>query len=202
MATGARFPKCPRKVSCANSDGLDRYLHHGEVDAAQLNGMGAPPQAGLDEGGGSQVGGIEHGARARHPLERASDRRVGQLHHQAHVGAQLADAQRRLQGVDLVAFDADHGGGPLQPGFGQSLATMGAAVDVGDTPVIEHPGEARVGVVVDHHHGRATQVELFDGPQAHSLEAADDHMATQRGVTWLIHPHMLPSGVARQVAGA
>ena len=176
IATGARWPKWARKVSCVCSDRLDGELHDGEVDPGQLNGVGRPAQAGLDEGGRGQRCHVEHAARPRDPLERLRHRRVGQLHDEWQVRPDLLDAERGLQRVDLVDLDADDRGGPCQAGFVESLAPVGVAADMGHAPVVEGPPAAGIGVVVDHDDLGTAQVELLHGAQPDALEAADDHM--------------------------
>ena len=118
------------------------------------------------------------------------------------VRPQFLDAEGGLEGVDLVDLDADHRGGTRQAGLLESLAPVGVAPDVGDAPVVQGPGEAGVGVVVDHDDRGAAQGELLHGPQADALEPADDHVPVHVVGFQTVHPGMLPSSSAVEVAAA
>jgi hypothetical protein len=102
--------------------------------------------------------------------------------------------------VDLVDLHADHGGGARRPGLLEAFATVRPAAHVRDAPVRQDAGEPGVGVVVDHHHLRPAEVELLDGAQPDALETAHNdvagHAVGHRG----IHPRMLPSRLAAEVA--
>ena len=136
---------------------LHDELDDGEVDARQLNGVGGAEQAGLDEGGGRQRRHVEHAARSRHPFQRPCHRGVGQLDHQRQVRPDLPDPERRLERVDLVHLDADHGDGPVQARFVEALAPVGVTADVGHAPVVEGAPAAGIGIVVDHDHRGAAE---------------------------------------------
>ena len=181
---------------------IDGELDDGEVDACELNGLRRPAQAGLDEGRRRQRGHVQHAARPGDPFERVGDRGIGQLHDEREVRLQLLDAERRLQRVDLVDLDADHRGGTRQACFLESLAPMGVAPNVGDAPIVQGPGEAGVGVVVDHDDLRAAEGELLHGAQSDTLEAADDHVTIHVVGLHANHPRMLPSRFAVDVAAA
>ena len=116
-------------------------LHHGEIDPVELNIVGPPSQAGLDEGGAGQRGHVEHVARARDPPEGAGHGRVGQLDHECHLGPQLAHAQSRLERVDLVHLDANDRRRLVEMRFGEALAAIGVSTDVLDSPVLERPAK-------------------------------------------------------------
>ncbi len=149
-------------------------LHHGEALAAELELVGRQAQTGLDEGRRGQGGHVEDAARAGHPFQGPTHRRVGELHHEAHVGTGLAHPQGDLQGGQLVGLGADHRQGPVEAGLGEPVAEMGAAVDVGHAPALDDPGQAEVGVVVDDDHRHAGQVQLLDGAQPRSPQPAHD----------------------------
>ena len=166
----------------------------------QLNGVRRPAQAGLDEGGRGQRRDVEHAAGTRHPFQGPGHRRVGQLDHEGQVRADLPDAQCRLERVDLVDLHADHGGGPRQTRLFESFAPVGVSPDVGDPPVVEGPPAAGIGVVVDHHHRGAAEVELLHGTQPDALQPADDHVALHALGLREIHPGMLPARIGAEVA--
>ncbi len=176
---------------------LHLELHHGEVDPVQLDVVGLPSQAGLDEGGAGQRGHVEHAAGSRDPAQRPGHRRVGELDDEGHLGAQLAHAQRRLEGVDLVHLDADDRHRSVEACFGETLASVGVPTDVLHAPVLERPREAWIGIVIDDHHAGPAQVELLHRAQAHTLEAADNHVS-RAGVPF--HWGMLPTSMRPQVA--
>ena len=179
MATGARWPKWPRKVGWAVSEsGTSTWTTAKRTPPSSMSWALRCRQASTNDGRG-QGGHVEDGAPPRHPFQGPGHGRVGQLDHDAGVGAQLPDAQGGLQGVYLVDLDADHGQGPGQAGLEQGVAEVGAATDVGDAPVLEDPGEARVGVVVDHDDRCAAEVELLDRAEPDALEAAHDHVVAQ-----------------------
>ena len=119
---------------------LHLELHHGEVDPVQLNVVGLPSQARLDEGGRRQIGHVEHAAGSRDSAQGSGHRRVGQLDDQRHLRPQLPHAQSRLEGVDLVNLDTDDGHSLFEMRFGETLAPVGVAPDVLDPPVLERPG--------------------------------------------------------------
>ena len=96
---------------------------------------------------------------------------------------------------------ADHGPGRRQSGLLEDASYPGAAHDVGDVPGLDHPHQTRIGLVVDHHHAHLGLVELLDGPQAHALEATDDHVAFQGPAGRMIHPDMVPDLHFLRIAG-
>ena len=202
IATGARCPKWARKVSCVFVSRIHGELDDREVDPGQLNGVGRAQQAGLDEGRRGQRRHVQHAAGARDPFQCVGHRRVGELHHEGQVRADLLDPQRRLERVDLVDLHADHRGGPRQAGLLESLAPVGVPSDMGDTPVVQGPPAAGIGVVVDHHDLGAAEGELLHGAQPHALEAADDHMALHVLGVHAIHQRMLSSRIGAKVAAA
>ena len=152
-------------------------LDHGEVNPAELNVVCSASQACLDEGGAGQRGDVEHAAGSRDPAERPGHGRVGQLDDECHLGSQLAHAQRGLERVDLVHLDAHDCRRALEARFGETLASIGVPTDVLHAPVLERPREAWIGIVVDDHHAGPAQVELLHRAQAHTLEAADNHVS-------------------------
>ena len=135
----------------------------------ELELVGRADRDSLDERRGGQGGDVEHAARPGHPFEGTAHRRVGQLHDQTDVGSGLADPHGDLEGGQLVGLGADDGQGPVEPGLGQPVAEMGAAVDMGDAPALDDPGQAQIGVVVDDHHRDPAQMELLDRAQARPL---------------------------------
>ena len=138
---------------------LHLELHHGEIDPVELNIVGPPSQAGLDEGGAGERGHVEPLPGPEAAPQGAGHRRVGQLDHECHLGPQLAHAQSRLERVDLVHLDADHRRRPVEVRFDEALTAIGVSTDVLDSPVLERPGEARIRIVVDHQDARPAQME-------------------------------------------
>ena len=88
-----------------------------EPGAGQLDLVRVAAQAGLDDGRGGQGGHVEHGARPGDLGHRRAHGGVGQLDHHPDLGAQLADQEGGLQGLDLGALGADHRPGRRQPGL-------------------------------------------------------------------------------------
>jgi hypothetical protein len=105
----------------------------------------------------------------RDPLEGAGDRRVGQLGHEPDVGTELADPQRRLQRMDLLGLGADHRGGGGQPSLDERVTQIRRPLQVRHAPVLEDAGEPKVGIGVDHDHGRPAQVQLLDDSKSDPL---------------------------------
>ena len=99
--------------------------------------------------------------------------------------------------MDLVHLDADDGRRSVEVRFGETLASVGVPTDVLHAPVLERPREAWIGVVIDDHHAGPAQVELLHRAQAHTLEAAHDHVS-RSGVPF--HRGMLPTAMRPQVA--
>ena len=93
--------------------------------------------------------------------------------------------------MDLVDLDADGRGGPREARLLEALAPMRVAPDVRDAPVLQDAGEPGVGVVVDHHHRGAAQVELLHGPQSDALQPAHDDVAAPAFGRCRIHAGML-----------
>jgi len=53
---------------------------------------------------------------------------------------------------------------------------MGAAGEMGDPPAAHHARQTIIGIVVQHHHLRAREMQLLDRAQADVVEAAHDHV--------------------------
>ena len=107
----------------------------------------------------------------------AAHRGVGHQDHQADVRAGLAHPHGDLEGGQLVGLDADDRLGPVQSGSGQPVPDPGAPADEGHAPSLHHCGQTGLGGVVDDHDRHPALVELFDRPQAHAVEPADDDVA-------------------------
>ena len=180
---------------------FDLDLRGHEPGPGQFDLVRVAAQAGLDDGGGGQTGHVEHGAGPGDLGDGGAHGGIGQLHDDPYLGSQLADQQGGLEGLDLGALGADHGPGRRQPGLLEDASDPGAAHDEGDVPGLDHPHQARFGLVVDHHHAHAGLVELLDHPQAHALEAADDHVALQVPAGGTIHPDMVPDLHFLRIAG-
>ena len=87
------------------------HLDHGELHPAQLDVMRVASEAGLYERRAGQGSHVQHASPPRHSFQGPGHRRVGQLGHNADVGSNLADAQRRFERMNLSDFGADHGQG-------------------------------------------------------------------------------------------
>ena len=110
--------------------------------------MSTAKKASLDKRRSGQRGHIEHHACSSHSLECPGDRRIRELHNDAHVWSQISDSQCGLQSVDLVNFDADDRASVVQSCFDQPLTPMGAPSDVLNTPMVQQAAELFIGVVV------------------------------------------------------
>ncbi len=155
-----------------------RRAHLGghEPGVAERDVAGTAPDARFHHRRRKQRGHVQHAHRAEHVLHRVRHRRVVEVGHHAHVRAQVADQQHGLQRAQVGGLRAHHRGGAQDPGFIQRVAEVGAAVQMGYAPPAHHPRQALVGVVVEHHHARAGQVQLLDRTQPHRIEAAYDHV--------------------------
>ena len=98
------------------------HLHHGEVHAGELNVVRGASEACLHERGAGQRGDVEHAPLARDALEGMPDRGVRHLGDDPHVGPDLPDAQRGLEGVNLLHLGADHRRGILQAGVDRAAS--------------------------------------------------------------------------------
>ena len=87
-----------------------------------------------------------------------------------------------------------------RPASSQALAAMGPAAYVRDAPVRQDAGEPGVGVVVDHHHLGAAEMELLHRAQSDALEPAHNDVTGDAIGRHGIHGRMLPSGPAAEVA--
>jgi len=76
---------------------------------------------------------------------------------------------------------------------------MGAAEDMGDAPALDDPGQAEIGIVVDDHHRDTREMELLDGAEPHSFQAADDDVAVSPAVCLAIS---WPGGISVHVGRA
>ena len=146
----------------------------GEPLGGQPDLLDAGAQAGFRDRRGGQPGHVEH--RDRDPGQRPAHGRVAELDHDPHVGAQFPGQQGRLQRAEIVFLGADHRLRPGQPGLGQGLGRPRTARDVRDAPADEVAGQPQVRVIVDDDGGHAGGVEQLDDPQAHAVQAADDHV--------------------------
>jgi hypothetical protein len=95
--------------------------------------------------------------------------------------------------MDLIAFGAHDGSRQLQASFVKAFAEVSVATDVWDTPILQSPGKAMIGIIVNHHHRRTTQMELFDCPETHPLETAYDDVVSHTPTSWGLHRSMLPT---------
>ena len=132
----------------------------------------APAQAGLDHRWRGQVRHVQD--RDADLPDRAAHRRVVELRHDAHVGAEPAGEQRGLQRAQVMVLGADHRDGAGQPGAHQDVLGSCAAGDQRHVPRAEHPGKRRIGVVVDDHGRNPGQHQLLDDTQADARQAAND----------------------------
>ena len=57
-------------------------------------------------------------------------------------------------------------------------AQVGTAGEMRDPPAANHARESVVGIVVQHDHARAREVQLLDGAQPDIVQAADDHVTS------------------------
>ena len=153
------------------------HLDHGEPFRRDHDVVRGPPETGLHERRSGQRGDVEHTAGAAHPLQGPAHRGVGELDDKADVGSFLAHPHGDLEGDELVGLDADDRDGPGQTRFGETVSHVGAAVNVGNSPALDDPGQAEVGVVVDDHDGHPAQVQLLDRPEPDSSQPAHDDMA-------------------------
>ena len=201
IATGARLPKCPRNVGLwAPSD---------SPTSNWTTANCTPPSSMLCElrrrhastkDGSGERGDIEDAALPRHPLEGSGDGGVRQLGHDADVGAELADAQGGLQGMNLLDPGADHGHGVGQSRLDEGVTAVGVLLQVRHAPVRQHPGEACVGLVVDHDDRSSTEVKLLHNAKGDSLEPTDDDVVAQFHPGVRLHASMLPSRIRPEVA--
>jgi hypothetical protein len=131
-------------------------------------------EARFRDGRGRQSGHVQH--RDLDLGQGPAHGRVGQLDDHAHVGAQLAGQQDRLQRVQVVLEDADERGRAGQPGLGQRRGRPGTARDQRNAPPGELPDQPHVRVVVHDHRRDAGEVQLLDDTQADTVQAAHDHV--------------------------
>ena len=152
------------------------HLRRHETCVAEVDVARAAPHARFHHRRREQRGHVEHADRAEHLLDRMRHRGVVQVGHHAHVGAQIADQQHRLERSQVGAAPRTRPPGAEDARVEQRVAEVRAARQMRDAPAAHHARQALVGLVVEHNHARAGEMQLLDRAQAHRVQAADDHV--------------------------